>query len=37
MQIIKNDIVEITIEEKTEIATIFQTVILNIKNDILNQ
>jgi hypothetical protein len=37
MEIIKNDIVEITIEEKTEIASIFQNVILNIKNDILNQ
>jgi hypothetical protein len=37
MEIIKNDIVEITIEEKTEIATIFQNVILSIKNDILNQ
>jgi hypothetical protein len=37
MEIIKNDIVEITIEEKTEIANIFQTIILSIKNDILNQ
>jgi hypothetical protein len=37
MQIIKNDIVDITIEEKTEIANIFQTIILSIKNDILNQ
>lgn len=37
MEIIKNDVVEITIEEKTEIATIFQNIILNIKNDILNQ
>jgi hypothetical protein len=37
MEIIKNDIVEITIEEKTEIANIFQSIILSIKNDILNQ
>jgi hypothetical protein len=37
MQIIKNDVVEITIEEKTEIAGIFQSIMLSIKNDILNQ
>jgi len=37
MEIIKNDVVEITIEEKTEIANIFQNIILSIKNDILNQ
>jgi hypothetical protein len=37
MEIIKNDVVEITIEEKTQIANIFQNIILNIKNDILNQ
>jgi hypothetical protein len=37
MEIIKNDILEISTEEKTEISTIFQNIILNIKNDILNQ
>jgi hypothetical protein len=37
MEIIKNDVVEITIQEKTEIAGIFQTIMLSIKNDILNQ
>jgi hypothetical protein len=37
MEIIKNDVVEITIEEKTQIANIFQNIILSIKNDILNQ
>jgi len=37
MEIIKNDIIEISIQEKTEIETIFQNIILNIKTDILNQ
>lgn len=37
MQIIKNDVVEITTQEKTEIAGIFQTIILSIKNDISSQ
>ena len=37
MEIIKNDVVEVTIEEKTQIANIFQNIILSIKNDLLNQ
>jgi hypothetical protein len=37
MEIIKNDVIEITTQEKTEIANIFQNIILSIKNDILNQ
>lgn len=37
MEIIKNDIIEISTEEKATIANIFQNIILSIKNDILNQ
>jgi hypothetical protein len=37
MELIKNDIIELSAQEKTEVATIFQTIILSIKTDILNQ
>lgn len=37
MEIIQNEIISISTTEKSEIATIFQSVITNIKNDILNQ
>lgn len=37
MEIIKNDILELSTEEKVTIATLFQNIILDIKNDILNQ
>lgn len=37
MEIIKNDILEVSIEEKVTIATLFENIILSIKNDILNQ
>jgi hypothetical protein len=37
MEIIQNEIVELTITEKSEIATIFQNIITNIKTDITNQ
>lgn len=37
MEIIQNEIISISTTEKVEIATIFQSVITNIKNDILNQ
>ena len=37
MEIIQNEIVELTITEKSEIATIFQNIITNIKkNHLLN-
>jgi hypothetical protein len=35
-EIIKNEIVEITISEKTQIATAFVSIINAIKNDITN-
>jgi hypothetical protein len=37
MEIIQTEIVELTNVEKTEIATIFQSLITNIKTDITNQ
>jgi hypothetical protein len=37
MEIIKNDIIEMSTEEKATIATMFQNIILSIKNDILSQ
>lgn len=37
MEIIKNEIISISTTEKAEIATIFQSLITNIKTDITNQ
>jgi hypothetical protein len=37
MEIIQTEIVSLSNTEKTEIATIFQSLITNIKTDITNQ
>jgi hypothetical protein len=37
MEIIQTEIVSLSTTEKTEIATIFQSLITNIKTDITNQ
>lgn len=37
MEIIQNEVVSLSTTEKTEIANLFADIILNVKNDILNQ
>ena len=37
MEIIQNEVVELTILEKTQISTIFNNIISSIKTDITNQ
>ena len=37
MEIIKNEVIELTSQEKTEIANLFVNIVNSIKNDITNQ
>lgn len=37
MEIIQNEVVELTTQEKTELANLFANIINSIKNDITNQ